>query len=261
MLYNNRLHLNNGTEEIRQNLAQFLSSAWSEMTVNLGNSEKRRSEREQAMNRILKSRRATAKLGAALIAVMGLSLILAPGTARAGAVEDPKGFFLGLKFASVTLNTDQSSSVFFIKENGSGVQLDIGYRFNPVFMLELVIGGSNHNTSDPAIDARTAAVQIFGHYRFSPERSFRPYLKGGFGGYALLLESGSTNLQFSGGGVAFGGGFRFFFSPKFSLGVDLTANLIRYDEAKLSLSELTYQSELEADGSVTTLGVSFGYSF
>ena len=151
--------------------------------------------------------------------------------------------------------------MFFIKDEGGGVQLDIGYRFNPVFMLELVIGGSNHSTSDPAIDAKTAAVQIFGHYRFAPERSFRPYLKGGFAGNALLLESGSNQLQISGGGVAFGGGFRFFFSPKFSLGVDLTINMIRYDEAKLSLSEFSYQSEIEADGSLTTLGVAFGYSF
>ena len=128
MLYDNDLNKCTGRERIRKILARFLSSAWSEMTVNLGNSEKRKGERKKAMNQKPNTMRAMARRSAALITVMGLSWVLAPGTAKAGAVEDPKGFFLGLKFANATLDADQSSSVFFIKEDGGGVQLDISVR-------------------------------------------------------------------------------------------------------------------------------------
>jgi hypothetical protein len=215
----------------------------------------------RAMNRKHVGREAVTKLGAALIALFGICSLFAPGVARAGATEDERGFFLGLKFVGASLHADESSSEFFVKDDGGGLQLDIGYRFNPVFMLELVVGGSTHETSDPRIEARTASIQIFAHHRFLADRPFRPYLKGGFGGYALRLESGAIAAQLNGGGIAIGGGFRFFFSPHFSLGVDLTHNMIRYEEAQLSLGEFGYQTSIDEYGSLTTLGVMFGYSF
>lgn len=204
---------------------------------------------------------AAGRLGAVLLAVCALCASLPPGIARAATVEDERGVSIGLKFVGASLHADESSSVFFIKDDGGGAQLDLGYRFNPVFMLELVAGGSNHETSDPAIDAKTAAVQLFAHYRFSPDRAFRPFLKGGVGGYALTLESNTANLRLEGGGIAIGGGFRYFLSPRFSLGVDLTHSMIRYDEAQLSLSAFSYQSSIDEHGSLTTLGLMFGYSF
>ena len=213
------------------------------------------------MNRMHATREVAAKLGVVLIAVLGSCLLVAPDVARAGAPEDDKGIFLGLKLGGASLHADESSDAFFVKDDGGGLQLDIGYRFNPVFMLELVIGGSTHETSDPSIEARTAAVQLFAHHRFLADRPFRPYLKGGFGGYALRLESGPISAQLNGGGIAIGGGFRFFFSPHFSLGVDLTHNMIRYEEAQLSLGEFGYQTSIDEYGSLTTLGVMFGYSF
>jgi hypothetical protein len=213
------------------------------------------------MERIQAQREAARRLGAALIVLIGLALLIAPGVAQAGAPEDPKGFFLGLKLGGAGLHADESSNDFFVKDDGGGLQLDLGYRFNPVFMLELVIGGSTHETSDPTIEARTAAIQLFAHHRFLADRPFRPYLKGGFGGYALRLESDAAAAQFNGGGIAIGGGFRFFFSSHFSLGVDLTHNMIRYEEAQLSLGEFGYQTDIDEYGSLTTLGVMFGYSF
>jgi hypothetical protein len=187
---------------------------------------------------------------------------LLPMAAVAEEVEDDKGFYLGLKFMGSSLHTDPADDeAFFIKDDGGGVQLDIGYRFNPTFMLELSVGGANHETSDPKIDARFETVQIFGYYRFSPDRAFRPYLKGGFGGYGLYVEEGSVNWRVEGGGVTVGGGFRYFFSPHFSLGLDFAHNIVRYDKATVSIEGFSYEWAIDENGSMTSLGVQFGYSF
>ncbi len=213
------------------------------------------------MNRLYARKDAPGKLGASLIAVIGLYLLLAPSMARAEAVEDESGFHLGLKLAAASLHADETAPEFRIEEEGGGVQLDIGYRFNPVFMLEMVLGGSNHETSDSTIDARTEFVQLFAYYRFSPERSLRPYIKGGFAGHALVLESESVEARIRGGGLAFGGGFRYFLSPRFSIGLDLTHNIIKYDEAELSVGQFSYEFDIDEHGESTTLGLMFGYSF
>ena len=185
-------------------------------------------------------------------------------SAAAGAetIEDEKGFSLGLKFMGSSLHADdQADEEFFIKDDGGGVQLDIGYRFNRTFMVELCLGGANHETSDQAIDARFEVVQIFGYYRFSPGRAFRPYLKGGFGGYGLHIEEGPVEFRVKGGGVAFGGGFRYFFAPYFSLGLDLSMNMIQYDTAAVDIEGFSYEWEIDECGSMTSLAITFGYCF
>jgi opacity protein-like surface antigen len=202
-----------------------------------------------------------------LVALTALCTICTVGTAfdraiAAEAAEDPTGFSLGLKFLGSSLHTGSDPDAeFLVKDDGGGVQLDFGYRFNPIFMLELSIGGANHETSDPAIDARFESYQILAYYRFSPERAFRPYLKGGLGGYALQIDQGSLSWRVEGGGVALGGGFRYFFNPHFSLGLDITHNTVVYDNAVVAIEGLSYEWEIDDQGSETALGLTFGYSF
>lgn len=185
----------------------------------------------------------------------------APG-ALAEAIEDEKGFHLGLKLMGSSLHADNlAGDEFFIKDDGGGVQLDIGYRFNRTFMLELSFGGAGHSTSVPAIDAQFVEGLLLGYYRFSPLRAFRPFLKGGFGGYSLTIEEGAASARIEGGGIALGGGFRYFFSPHFSAGLDLTHNIIKYDTAGIDVGGFTYEWEIDEDGAETSLGLAFGYSF
>jgi hypothetical protein len=213
------------------------------------------------MKRLEVTKEAMGRRRAALIALIALSLSLAPSFSRAEVTEDESGFYLGLALAGTSYHINWKSPALHITEGGGGVQIGVGYRFNPVFMLEVVAGGSSHGTSDPAIDAGTASVQIFGYYRFLPEKSIRPYIKGGVAGYALVLESGSASARMDGGGVTFGTGVRCFVTPHFSLGVDLSHNIIRYDNAKLSLGAFSYESSTDEHARLTTLGFTFGYSF
>jgi hypothetical protein len=169
----------------------------------------------------------------------GVLLLAAP----AGAQEEgrDRGFYLGMRFASSALGVDDNGeSGFFIKEGGGGVQLFTGYSFNPVFSLQLELGVA---------------------YRFAPGKDFRPYIKGGLGGYGLVLTDNQSEVRIDGGGVPLGGGFDFFFSRHFSLGVDFTYNIITYNKVTVDLGEFTAGFDIDEDGAQSSLGLALTYYF
>jgi hypothetical protein len=104
-------------------------------------------------------------------------------------------------------------------------------------------------------------AQIFAHYRFAPGKPFRPYIKGGLGGYGLRLEQGDLNANIRGGGIALGGGFDYFFSRHFSIGVDFTHNIINYNEVEFSLGGASFATEVDEEGAMSSLGLGLTYYF
>ena len=213
-----------------------------------------------------KTYRLNSLIGAAAICVLSLAVFVSPAPAQdTGSVQghdDGCGFYLGLEFIGSSLHADnQTNTVFFIKDDGGGALMKVGYHFTPTFALELSVGGSRHETSLQIIDANIAAAQIFALYRFSPDRPFRPYIKGGFGGYSLILQEGSLEARIEGGGVCFGGGFDYFFSSHFSLGVDFIHNVIQYEEFTLSAGGFSANWDIDEDGSMTSLGLALTYHF
>jgi opacity protein-like surface antigen len=207
------------------------------------------------------------------LAVVLVTLIAAAGAGAASArdvpdstapqsAEDESGIYLGLKFVGSSLHAeDKAEGAFFIKDDGGGLQLDAGYRFNRSFSLEFCIGGSAHETSEQAIDANIYSIWVLGYYRFCPDRPFRPFIKFGLGGHGLDVRYGDAGSRVDGGGVAMGAGFRYFFNPHFAVGVDLTTNIIQYDTATVAVGGLAYSFEIDEEGSLTTLGISFVYGF
>jgi hypothetical protein len=189
-------------------------------------------------------------------------LFLTATTAAAQVDERDHGLYAGLRFVGSSLHVDDDAgSAFFVKDDGGGAMLYIGYSFNPVFSLEVDGGGMNHDTSDPRIDARFGAFQILAHYRFSPGRAFRPYIKGGVGGYALVLDDNTNDVRIEGGGFPIGGGFDYFFSRHFSLGADFTHNIIQYEKVTVDLGGATVGFDIDEEGAMTSLGLSLTYYF
>jgi opacity protein-like surface antigen len=177
-------------------------------------------------------------------------------------IKGGKGFYLGLRFIGSSLHVDETGDdVFFVKDDGGGAELLFGYGFNDVFSLELSLGGANHDTSDPRISADFGFFNIFAQYRFAPGRSFRPYIKGGLGGYVLDLKEDTISASVSGGGLAFGGGFDYFFTRHFSIGADFTHKIINYDQAELRLGDSTFGTAIDEEGAQSSLGLAFAYHF
>lgn len=190
-------------------------------------------------------------------------LLAATVASTASAQEEGRdnGFYLGLRFAASSLHVDSDDDNFFVKDDGGGIVLFTGYSFNEVFSLELDINGLVHETSDPAIDANFAAMQILAHYRFAPGNDFRPYIKGGIAGYALELDAGDADFRIEGGGVPLGGGFDFFFSEHFSLGADFTHNIIEYNELSVELEGVELSFDVDEEGAMSSIALNLTYYF
>jgi len=200
--------------------------------------------------------------------ITGMILLLLLGAAPlfaeedAGEAESGRGFLLGLRMYGSSLHVDdQVDDTFFIKDEGGGIHLEFGYNFTPGFSLELSLGGSTHETSDPKIDATLGMIQIFAKYHFVTGNDFRPYIKGGLGGYELRLEEGDVNASINGGGLAFGGGFDYFFTPHFSLGMDLTHNVINYEEFNFEAGGFSVGMQIDEEGAMTSLGLNVTFHF
>jgi hypothetical protein len=197
----------------------------------------------------------------AIVAVV-LAAVSVTATA-AHEVTRERGFYLGAKLVGSSLHVDDDGDQNFeVKNDGGGLVLIAGYSFNAVFSLEMALGGVAHETSVPTIDAGLGTLQLFLHYRFRPGHAFRPYVKGGIGGYGLRFEEdGGANARIEGGGIPLGGGFDYFFSNHFSLGVDLTHNIINYDTITFDLGEgTTVGFDMDERGAMTTLGLALtGY--
>lgn len=185
------------------------------------------------------------------------------GAANENRLVRERGFYLGLRFLGSSIHVDDNAdSPFFVKDDGGGLQLHLGYSFNRVFSLEFSFGGARHETSVQAIDANAGFVQLFAHYRFQPGRAFRPYVKGGIGGYGLELTDNRASVRIEGGGIPIGGGFDYFFSRHFSLGVDFTHNIINYDKLEIDLGDgATAGFDMDEEGALTSLGIAFAYYF
>jgi hypothetical protein len=193
-----------------------------------------------------------------------IALVLFVAAVPAAAQEEgrDRGFYLGIVFLGSSLHVDdEQDGEFRVHDDGGGFLLRTGYSFNRVFSLEVQLGGANHDTSNPQVEARFAVVQICAHYRFSPGNAFRPYVKGGFGGYALFLDTSATDFQFEGGGIPVGGGFDYFFSRHFSLGVDFTHNIIQYNKATVLLEGIDVGFDIDEEGAMTSLGLALAYYF
>jgi len=200
-------------------------------------------------------------LSKALFFSIVFSLLLLPfQNAAAQVTEDETGVYASIGLMASSMHIDETDKPF-IEDDGGGLQLDLGYRFNPTFALGMSLGLADHETTEPGIDALFSIFQILAFYRFCPERPFRPYIKGGIGGYGLTVTEGSSSINISGGGVVIGGGFRFFFSSHFAIGLDMAHNIINYERGKLTIDSFSVETEIDEQGSQTSLALSFNYSF
>lgn len=196
-----------------------------------------------------------------IILITGI-LCLAALPVRAQVEGRDHGFYGGARLASSTLHIEESdtSTADYIDEKGGGLQLFVGYSFNEVFSLELDLSGANHAVDRDVIDVTVGSFVLFAHYRFRPGHAFRPYVKGGLGGYGVVIDDKTTEYRIEGGGIPIGGGFDYFFNPHFSLGLDLTHNIINYDSIDIDVGNATVGFDVDEDGATTTVGISFtGY--
>ena len=197
-----------------------------------------------------------------LFMIAGLMLVMGVSSAFAHDVHRDRGFYLGASIAGASNHVDEDpGAAFQLKEDGGGLTLEAGYSFNRVFSLEVVLAAYGFETSDPNIDGGIGALQLFAHYQFRPGKQFRPFVKGGLGGYGFHLKQDNVSANINGGGLAFGGGVDYFFTRHFAMGFDLTHNIINYDKLEFNFGGNTVGTEIDEEGALTTMALTFNVYF
>jgi hypothetical protein len=160
-----------------------------------------------------------------VMAVVGVALLLAPGSAaaqrQAGPPIDRPGIYLGVAGMGNFVVNQANAPVDGFIDQGGGFSLFIGARLAPMFALELGYALNIHNPVDQGgetVDALLLhAWTLDGKVIFPIRSPVRPYFQFGFGVYELASYANST-LYRNGIGFQLGGGLDFWLNRVWSIG-------------------------------------------
>jgi opacity protein-like surface antigen len=182
------------------------------------------------------------------------ALLLACGEGAAAT----DGFFLGLDFHTSHIDAEDEraeapTGSVFIDDNGGGVTFFLGYGITPSFPLRLNLSVAEHETSDTDVKFFYSSVTIEGAYLFRNGEPLRPYLLGGFGGFAVRSRQDDFDFETTGPGFVFGTGMVYFLSEHFALDFGLRGDLINWDKQRATLtfpngSQAIVETPVEGDG-------------
>ena len=133
-------------------------------------------------------------------------------------------YYVGLGvLGNYTVKEKDRSELTTLMDQGGGINLFAGLRFNRFFAAEMAYMASVHNTDAGGTETYTAllhGVTLDGKFFLVPRRTqqtFDPYLQAGFGGYGFVKE-GFNGTELAGGGIHVGGGFDIYLAKNFSMG-------------------------------------------
>lgn len=196
-------------------------------------------------------------------ALSTLVLLVAPlaSAQRGGApstASNTEGLFLQLALDAQSLNYNEDN--FQDTDDGGGLSLRVGYGFSPLFTLYGGLSGATVDGETNGVinnDYTFAAGEIGARFNFRRGRALRPYLDVALRG--ATASDDESDLEFRGGGVAFGGGLAYFVSPTVALdgalriggggfdevdfgrlSADIDADDFGYGEGRLSLGLTVY---------------------
>ncbi|MFN8178046.1 MAG: outer membrane beta-barrel protein [bacterium] len=198
-------------------------------------------------------------------AVLGAATLATSAPARA----DTQGFAFGLDMHSSVVGTVDEKpgappGTVFIKQDGGGARLWLGYGITPSFPVRVVFSGARHNTTDPDVHVDLGSVTLESLYLFRNPAAFRPYLLGGVGGYSVKANVNDYDYETTGPGVTLGGGLMYFFANTFAIDLGLRADFINWDRRTATRtagdgSQVTVETPVKDDGGAGSvhLGVSW----
>lgn len=193
------------------------------------------------------------------------SLLAAAGPTLAGT----DGLAFGFDLQSSIVGTVDASDTrppgsVFIKQEGGGGTLWLGYGFTPSFPVRLVASGATHETTDPDVDVAFGSITLEAMYLFRNPAALRPYLLGGVGGFGVSSRVDDYEYETTGPGVVLGGGLLYFFNDTFALDLGVQGEFMNWERQRATRdvaggTEITLDTPVEEDGGAAKvlLGMSF----
>lgn len=180
-----------------------------------------------------------------LVPVLGLiGALLAPATATAGRV------FIGAhasasRLEGARLPPGTLQGALDIEPRGGGADLQIGYLLAPTVPLRLSVGSSNHESSLRGTDFTDVHLLLELDRVWNPDRSVRPYVLAGLGGFMLRPTASSPDIRTTGAVATAGAGVLLGVSRAFAIDLNARAEFVNWSEERSVLEQ--------TDGSTVTL--------
>jgi hypothetical protein len=158
---------------------------------------------------------------------LGVLFTLALFLAFATSVVAQKGFVASASLASSGVAFDNEN---IQNENGFGLQIDLGYNFNPRVGLFLGIGGFALDDNNETLSYLDIGP------RFYPlaSRGLKPYIDLVLTGSVFEQEVDGVDFVRSGGGIGGGVGIHYFVQRRLGLNLGLTLSRMNYNELRVN---------------------------
>lgn len=128
--------------------------------------------------------------------------------------------------------TDEITT-FSITEGGKGLDLGVGYSFNPSFHLQMSAASAVHTTSQPEVDVFHTTLALEAHWRFLQEQRGRPYMFVGLGGSSLDVDRDGPTVKATGGVSLIGLGFLYNLTRRLVFDAALRADFINWNSVSV----------------------------
>ena len=196
------------------------------------------------------------------ILAVGLSIvILAAGACAASAQTfwaQEQGFRFGAYINGSGIGAEDPTSQagqedLYLEESGGGMAFLVGYRFNPLFSLNVALSSARHETTLKEIEAYYGTFMIEGHFHFLPEERVRPYVLAGLGGVGLVVDTDGYKSESRGGGMDLGLGMLWNITDHLLFDAALRLDIIEWDEIEFTRElpggeEIKLTDPLKEDG-------------
>ena len=164
-----------------------------------------------------------------LSALALLAVLAAPASAQRSTTS---GLFLQLAADGQALNFNEDD--FDETDDGGGLALRAGYGVSRVVTLYLGVSGARVDGETNGVINDTydwTAGELGARFHLLPSARLVPYLDVALRGVAATYDE--ADLEFRGGGVAFGGGVAYYVSPSVALDAALRVGGGGFDEVQL----------------------------
>lgn len=189
------------------------------------------------------------------LAVTAAALMAAtPATAQSSKTE--KLFLqVALDGQALAYNEDDFSD----DDAGVGLSLRAGWGVSRVVTLYAGVGGAHIGGEDESVindEYDWGAVELGARFNLLPSRRLVPYLDVALRGVAAAEDD--LDFEFTGGGIAFGGGASYFLSPSVALDAGVRIGGGAFDEMEFGdLSADLGEDDLEYGEARFSLGLTF----
>ncbi|QQX79934.1 porin family protein [Shewanella sp. KX20019] len=181
------------------------------------------------------------------IAIVAMMVCGLTASSVASAETDRVGAYVGGQIGAFSADIEDLS------ESGQSYGLYGGYNFNEWFGIEAALYGTNDFLEEDGISVNAGSFSAAPKFTWVINDTFSVYGKVGLASAALVFESGSEELDFSGIGVIAGAGVNAALTEKLTirLGYDFTSAALETDDYDLD--------DFDAEYANVTLGIHYQF--